>query len=213
MTGPADPKQQALHDTGWHQKNQESCWGSSIDDVTEARALKPDQWLIDMNICKWRCVERGTYSGTHWHTTASTMRRCLRFDFCLVCVCVCYFGCRLQRWRMDMMGFGDEFDWGAWFETHDEISKETDTNSSSDKGETPHCRLPVHAGVLLAWSPAILCPLDGKKRWRVERKAVSPWNRNYSLRLQRMLRQKWALTAPVKKFPEIRRKLKRKKKK
>lgn len=41
--------------------------GSRIDGVAGARGLKPDPWLIAMNICKWRCVDKG-YFGTHCHT-------------------------------------------------------------------------------------------------------------------------------------------------
>lgn len=50
-TNSADPKLQDLHDTEQQQDNQEeSQWGSDIDDVTEARDLEPNQWLIAMNI-------------------------------------------------------------------------------------------------------------------------------------------------------------------
>lgn len=50
---PADPKLQDLHDTGQAQAIwEESHWGSSVDDVAEARDLKTGQWLIAANICK-----------------------------------------------------------------------------------------------------------------------------------------------------------------
>jgi hypothetical protein len=42
--GPADPGLQDLHDPGQQQENwEESQGGYSIDDVTEARDLEPDQ--------------------------------------------------------------------------------------------------------------------------------------------------------------------------
>jgi hypothetical protein len=64
---PAEPKLQDLHDAGQQQDNwEEPRWKSSIDVVTKARDPKPDQWLIAMIICKWRCVDRGIHYGTHY---------------------------------------------------------------------------------------------------------------------------------------------------
>ena len=48
---PADPKLHNLHDTGQQRDNwQESWWGANMDDVTEAKDLEPDGWLMARNI-------------------------------------------------------------------------------------------------------------------------------------------------------------------
>jgi hypothetical protein len=63
--GSTDPKLKDLYDTGqWQDNREESQRGSNTDVVTEARDLKPDQWLIAMNICKLRCADQRTYHGT-----------------------------------------------------------------------------------------------------------------------------------------------------
>lgn len=52
-------------------KNQifeESQWGSRIDRKAESRGLVPDQWVIAMNICKERSVDKGEYYGIHGYT-------------------------------------------------------------------------------------------------------------------------------------------------
>ena len=65
----AVPKLQDVHNAGQQQNIwEESWWGSNIDVVTESRALKPNQWLTEMSICKWRCMDRGIYCGTQCDT-------------------------------------------------------------------------------------------------------------------------------------------------
>ena len=63
---PADPKLQALHDTGQQQDDQEeSQRRSNPDSVTEARDLKPDQWLIAITLTsEYVCTKGYIYSGT-----------------------------------------------------------------------------------------------------------------------------------------------------
>ena len=100
---PAVPKQQDLHDARQQQDNwEESQWRSNIDNVAKARDLKPDQWLIAMNICKWRCVDRGIYCGTHCDTL-QLPRWDVFYAFCCLCV---FFGGGLQGQRKDMKGQG-----------------------------------------------------------------------------------------------------------
>jgi hypothetical protein len=74
--------------TEQHQDNQEeSQWGSNTDGVTEAR----DQWLTVMNICKWKCVERGIYCETHYS---------FHNEMFLYAVCVFWRrGCKSKRWE------------------------------------------------------------------------------------------------------------------
>jgi hypothetical protein len=43
---------------------EESQWGSSIDNVAEARGLEPDQWLTAVNILK-QSVDKRVYSMGH----------------------------------------------------------------------------------------------------------------------------------------------------
>jgi hypothetical protein len=57
-SGPTDPKLQDFHETGLQDIRGESLWGSSIDNVTEARGLEPDQWLIAKDIYKQRSVDK-----------------------------------------------------------------------------------------------------------------------------------------------------------
>jgi hypothetical protein len=64
-TSPAVQKLQDVHDTGQQDNWEESRWRPNIDGVTEARDLEADQWLIVMNICKWRCVDRRIPCRTH----------------------------------------------------------------------------------------------------------------------------------------------------
>jgi hypothetical protein len=46
-------KLQSFHDTGQQQYVwEESWWGSSIDNITEARGLEKEKWLITMDICQ-----------------------------------------------------------------------------------------------------------------------------------------------------------------
>jgi hypothetical protein len=92
--GPADPNLKDLKDTGQQQDNQkESQWGSSIDGRTEARDLEPNQWLIGMNILKWRCVDRGILFGTHHDTLQFPWQdvSMLCFVYLFVCLFVSVF--------------------------------------------------------------------------------------------------------------------------
>ena len=61
-----DPKLHNLHDTGQQQDNwEESWWRSTMNDVTEAKDLEPDQWLMARNICK---VKMGRQNNILWDT-------------------------------------------------------------------------------------------------------------------------------------------------
>jgi hypothetical protein len=67
VKGPADSKLWDLHDAWQQRDNQgESWWGSNFDGVAEARDLEPDQWIIAVNICNWRCGETVGHSVTHY---------------------------------------------------------------------------------------------------------------------------------------------------
>ena len=123
---PADPKLQDLYDTGQQQDNQEeSSWGSNIYGVTEARDLESDQWLIAMNICKWRCVDKGVYCETHL-TYYSFHGFYVLFCFIFVVGRLLFlfsFDRKVARVEGWYKGKGDEWDWGAGCETHNEWIK------------------------------------------------------------------------------------------
>ena len=70
------------------------------------------------------CGQKGRLWDTLWRTPAATTRFLLVFWFGLVFVCLFFIlGGRLQGQRADMRGQGDEWDWGAWCETHKESIK------------------------------------------------------------------------------------------
>ena len=113
--GSVDPKLQDLHDTGQRQDNWEESWrGSSMDGVTDARDLEQDQWLTAVNICKWRCVDREIYCGIHWDTHSFHKMVSMLWGFLFVvgfCFCCLWFlFWKLQGWRVDMRGTGNEWD-------------------------------------------------------------------------------------------------------
>jgi hypothetical protein len=66
----ADPKLQSLQDTGQQEDIRLGYpLGSSTDNAVEDRGLEPEGWLIEMNIFKYRCVDKGYtmwYIVTHY---------------------------------------------------------------------------------------------------------------------------------------------------
>ena len=85
---------QDLHDTGQSWDNQEkSRRGSSIDGVTEARDLEPQQSLTAMNFYKVKvCGQKGIYPVGHTETQYSFHGKMFSM-LCFVClfisVCLC----------------------------------------------------------------------------------------------------------------------------
>jgi hypothetical protein len=79
-SGPTDPKVQDPHDTGQQEDIQEeSQWASSLDRVAEARGLEPDQWVVAVNMCKQRGVDRA-YTVGHTVTCYSFYNEILFFS-------------------------------------------------------------------------------------------------------------------------------------
>jgi hypothetical protein len=133
--GPTDLKLQDLHDTGQQQDIWDVFWwGSGIASVAEARGLEPDQWLIAVNICKQRYIDKRLYCGTH-HDILQLIQ-CFFFSSSFS---LGEWG--LQGERVGMRGRRDERDWSGWCETHKEPIKsyknKRQKSLQNKKSETP----------------------------------------------------------------------------
>ena len=113
---PADPKLQDLHNI---EQLQDNCENPVLMVSQKPEASNHTNDFTAMNICKWRYVNRVLFCGTHWHTTDSTR--------CFLCfILFVYFGFYFHLEgvaRADKRGWGDEWDWGTWCETHKESVK------------------------------------------------------------------------------------------
>lgn len=108
----AEQKLQDLCDTGQeHDIWEQSQCRSSIDSIAETRGFRPDQRFTAMNICKKNYLDKSIYCVIY-HDTPQLPQQ----DVCLFV----FFWEKLQDWRADVKGQGDEWNWDAWYEIHKE---------------------------------------------------------------------------------------------
>jgi hypothetical protein len=121
---PTDPKLQDLYDLRQQQDIQEeSWWGSSIDDI----GLELHQWLSAMNNCKYRCVDKEVYCMICCDTLMLPWWQFV--DFGLGWVGLSFFPKRADTKRQE-----DEWGWGKWCEIYKEsIKVYTYMNSGAEK--------------------------------------------------------------------------------
>jgi hypothetical protein len=84
-------KLQSFHNTGQQQNDlDESWWGSSIDNVTEARGLEKEKWLLAMDICQQEYTMWYTMTHHSFHSEISFGFFFLCFLGVCCCCCFCF---------------------------------------------------------------------------------------------------------------------------
>jgi hypothetical protein len=85
-----------------------------------------------MNVCKWRCADRGVHCGTHRDTLQLPLRcfLCLGFVVVLVCLCVC--GCVI---------FPERLQGAEWDCVHDVKLTKNQQNVKKKRERNSNCTL------------------------------------------------------------------------
>jgi hypothetical protein len=131
---------------GWDTWKCQCCWSeatgspwhrvtvSNIDCVIEATGLELEQWLIAMNIWRWRCLDRGIYFGIHCDTLhfppwdvflyfiSLFVPVCMCVEYVCMGVCGCVYVCPFYleveivkaKWGFEGVGRWAGLGWMIW---------------------------------------------------------------------------------------------------